>query len=82
MKPNEKELERRMGFAREKAAQIWCEPECSSIVMDTVLAEAFAKVLVKEMYEPHLGCATTRAIADELVARCGDPYDYTTIGDK
>lgn len=31
--------------SREKAAQVWCRPECSSIVMDCTLAEAFAEVL-------------------------------------
>ena len=33
-------------MAREIAAQCWCDPETSDIVMDTRLAEAFAKRLL------------------------------------
>jgi len=74
----DKELERRMVFARMKVAQAWCEDTTRNIEMDTVLAEEFAKILVVEMYEPHLGCATTRELLDEIGARCGN-LDYKTI---
>ena len=75
------ELERRMMFARKKAAQIWCTPEIEHMEMDAILAEAIAKVLVVEMYESHLGCATTRELLREIAARVDD-LDYTTIDDK
>ena len=55
----ELERERRLGLAREKAAQIWCQPETEECVMDVAIAQAFAEVLVEEMYTPRLGCATT-----------------------
>ena len=71
------ELERRMKFAREVAARIWCTPETQHIQMDVILAEAIAKVLVVEMYEPHLGCATTKELLDEVAARVD--LDYSTI---
>lgn len=79
MKISDAERDRRLSFAREKAAQVWCTETTSSIVMDTVLAEAFAQVLVDEMYKPRLGCATTREIIDELAAR--SDLDYSTVGD-
>ncbi len=49
--------------------------------MDTALAEAFAEILVKEMYSPALGCATTGQILDELRARIevDGKLDYKTI---
>jgi len=53
------ERKRRMPFARQKAAQAWCQSKTSGIEMDNRLAEEFAKILVVESYEPHLGCATT-----------------------
>ena len=37
----------RIEEARALAAQCWCEPETSSIEMDTRLAEAFAEKLVE-----------------------------------
>lgn len=66
---NEQEQERRMVFARELAAQAWTKETTSSTVMDVVLAEEFAKILVEEMYKPRLGCATTQEIIDELETR-------------
>jgi predicted small metal-binding protein len=75
------EHERRMNFAREEAARIWCLPETEKITMDADLAEEFAKILVKHMYEPHLGCATTGEIIEELKARIemDGTWDYRTI---
>jgi len=72
------EMERRMVFAREKAATAWCQKTTSSKEMDSVLAEAFARILVKEMYEPRLGCATTGMLLTELSARCD--LGYCTVG--
>lgn len=68
-----KEMERRMVFARQEAAQAWCEEKTSNKVMDPELAEEFAKILVKHMYEPHMGCASTGEMLDEIKARvnCG-----------
>lgn len=71
--------ERRLRFAREIAAQVWCRPDTSSIPMDVVLAEAFAQVLVEEMYAPHLGCATTKELIDEISAR--SDLSYKTVED-
>ena len=71
------EYERRMVFARERAAQAWCREETKDKTMDAKLAEAFAKILVVHMYEPHLGCATTGEIIEELKAR--SDLDYKTI---
>jgi hypothetical protein len=73
----EEELERRLNFARERAAQCWCTPETQSIEMDVVLAEAFAQILVEEMYQPRLGCATTRELLSELAAR--SDLDYAVV---
>ena len=33
------------------------------------IAEAFAHILVDYMYEPNLGCASTRQLMEELIAR-------------
>jgi hypothetical protein len=77
------ELARRMVFAREKAAQAWCEPTTSDRLMDVALAEAFAGILVAEMYLPKLGCATTGELLRELEARIATgslELDYSTIG--
>ena len=35
--------------SREKAAQAWCTPETSSIVMIPEIAEAFANILDREL---------------------------------
>lgn len=78
---DEKELERRMGFAREKAAQAWCEKSVENKIMDVELAEEFAKILVVQMYEPKLGCATTRDLLEEIKVRIelDGKLDYRTI---
>jgi hypothetical protein len=68
------ELERRMVFARQEAAKAWCQPETSATVMDAVLAEEFSKILVNHMYAPHMGCATTGELLDEIKARVDGEY--------
>lgn len=75
------EQERRMGFARQEAAKVFCQPRAANIEMDIVLAEEFAKVLVEHMYAPKLGCATTREILAELKTRIemDGKLDYRTI---
>lgn len=72
-----KEYERRMVFARQRAAQAWCTDNIKETIMDPILAEEFAKILVDEMYETHLGCATTGELLDEVKARVD--CDYSTI---
>ena len=69
---NKKEYERRMVFAREEAVKAWRGGE---IISD--LAEEFAKILVYHMYEPHLGCATTRELLKVIEMRSN--LDYTTM---
>lgn len=73
------EKTRRMRFAREEAASCWCGPTTSHIPMDVVLAEAFAVKLVAQMYAPHLGCATTGELLEELKAR--SDLSYKTLAD-
>lgn len=76
-----KEHERRMGFARQKAAQAWCGEKTKGKTMDAELAEEFAKILVIPMYEPKLGCATTRDLLEEIKVRIelDGKLDYRTI---
>jgi hypothetical protein len=79
---SDSEKERRMVFARQRASLAWCKESTSNTEMDGVLAEAFAELLVKEMYEPHLGCASTRDLINELMTRIGIDLDYKTIPDE
>lgn len=71
------EDEERMVYARMEAAKAWCQDKTSSLIMNVELCEEFAKVLVEHMYEPHLGCATTGEILEELRAR--SDLEYKTI---
>ena len=77
-KQNDEEYERRMRFARQQAGRAWATDKTSSTIIDVILAEEFAKILVDHMYESHLGCATTKELLDEIAARL--PLDYKTIG--
>jgi len=61
----------------EKAAQVWCRPECSDIPMDSRLALAFAEVLDEIWNKPWLGNATTKQLLDEVAARVD--LDYKTF---
>ena len=75
-------LQSKMKFAREKAAQAWCAGTTRNKEMDVDLAEEFAKILVEEMYSPHLGCATTKELLDEIQTRImhhSEIYYYRTI---
>ena len=56
-------------FARYYAAQAWCTPKTEKIVMDVILAEAFARILDELLSEPWLGNATTGELLEELKAR-------------
>ena len=81
-KITKKELERRMVYAREEAATAWCKNKTKKKIMDVTLAEAFAEILVKHMYEVHLGCATTRELLSEIRARIelsNKNLDYKTF---
>jgi len=60
-----------------KAAQAWCTPETSSIVMDERLAFAFAKILDEIWSKPWLGNATTKELLDEISARVD--LNYRTV---
>ena len=64
----------RMQMARELAAQAWCKEKTKDKTMDTDLAESFAEILVQEMYDPHLGCATTEELLNEIKARVDLKY--------
>lgn len=66
-------------LAIERAAQAWCMPEVSNQVMNIKLCCEFAKILDSEMWEPHLGCATTKQLLDELTARSN--LSYRTVGE-
>ena len=72
MSISDKEHERRMVFAREEAGKAWYGEKTIEKVMDTDLAMKFAEILVKHMYAPHLGCASTRELFTELEARQDD----------
>jgi len=75
------EQEKRMNFALQLAATAWCGEKTKGKTIDADLAEEFAKILVVEMYKPHLGCATTREILKEITARIevDGQLDYKTI---
>lgn len=64
-------------LALEKAAQIWCRPDCEMVDMDIRLAHAFAEVLDEVWSKPWLGNATTRELIDEIAARSN--LDYRTV---
>ena len=61
-------------LARQKAAQAWCTPETSKIVMMPELAEAFANILDDIWSKPWLGNATTGELIEELRARSDLAY--------
>ncbi len=75
------EQERRVDLAMQEAALAWCGERTRGTDMDVNLAEEFAKILVKHMYSPKLGCATTREILEELKTRIemDGKLDYRTI---
>lgn len=75
------EQKRRMKFAREEVGRAWCTPKTGHLQMIPDLAEELAKLLVVHMYEPHLGCASTGEIIEELKARIeiDGKLDYRTI---
>ena len=68
-------------LATEKAAHVWCQKETEQCVMDVAIGNAFARVLVEEMYTPHLGCATTEELLAELKARAkvDGSLGYSTV---
>jgi hypothetical protein len=66
-------------LAIEMTVGAWQLPETSDIKMDSKLCGAFAEILDKELWEPHLGCATTKQLLDEISARSN--LNYRTIND-
>jgi len=63
-------------------ARGWCSEKNSEKTMDPDLAMAITEeieTLLKTDIHPKLGCATTRRIIEELVARLNIDLDYRTI---
>lgn len=48
--------------SRELAAQVWCRPEASHVVMDCELAEAFANTL--DELKERVNCSVMRGVAN------------------
>jgi len=73
-----------MEAARELAATAWTKPKTENLVLDPVLGEEFAVIIDKLINEPHLGCATTGELLDEIKARCeiNGTIGYRTVDDK
>ena len=69
--------EERLSFARQEAAKAWRGKKTRGIEINALLVEEFTKILVVHMYEPHLGCATTGELMNELAARID--LNYKTI---
>ena len=67
----------------EKAAQAWCTPSTSHLVLDRDLANAFAEVLDTVWDKAWLGNATTAELLEELKVRAevGGYSNYKTTGD-
>lgn len=62
-------------------ARGWCSPENAHKTMDTDLALAITKEiedLLKTDVHPKLGCATTRALIEEIAARVSIDLGYRT----
>jgi hypothetical protein len=76
-KVSEGEYNRRLRFAREKVALAWCAETTKNKEMDVTLAEEFAKILVEEMYNSNLGCATTDELLEEIRSRVD--LNYSTV---
>jgi len=69
-KEDRQDVERiRLGFARAKISRIVNKRESNPIFSNDELFEECAKILMEEMYAPHLGCATTGELIDEIKAR-------------
>lgn len=71
------EHERRMEFARIEVMKAYATEETKNTEVDPVLSEKLAEIFVVHMYEPHLGCATTGDMLDEIRARVDT--EYTTM---
>jgi hypothetical protein len=72
--------EQRKEMCLEMAAQAWCDKRTEHLTMIPELAEVFSEMLLHEMYEPSLGCATTEMLLDEIKARVN--LNYRTIDEK
>ena len=70
---------------RGAVARGWCSKENESKIMDVTLAEAISKevysLIAQSPKEPYLGCATTRELLAEILARIevDGKLDYKTI---
>ena len=70
---SKKEFSIRMAFAKMKIGSRMPD-------LDKELVNKFAEILMPFMYEPHLGCATTGELIEELKAR--SDLEYKTIDRK
>lgn len=69
-------------IALQKAAQAWCKPSTSHLVMQPELAEAFAEIVDDLWSKAWLGNATNAALIEELKARIeggNTSLDYRTV---
>lgn len=66
---------------KEAVVRGWCHPKNSSKKMDVDLAMAIIEEVWKADRSPNLGCATTRELFNELIARTDvdGRMDYRTI---
>lgn len=55
--------------ARMYVAQAWCQENTKMKVMDSVIAEEFAKILSVQTSVPRLGLATTEQLLQEVMER-------------
>lgn len=69
-------------IALQKAAQAWCTSRTQSIIMNEVLAEAFADIIDSIWDRPWLGNATNEELIEELKWRIKIHWDlnYKTAG--
>ena len=68
-------IEQHMDLARQAAAQCWCDPQTSHLVMDSSLAEAFARRLAAWMEtaaQEHKNAAFYRILLDECAKHLGE----------
>ncbi len=70
-------------WAKEKVVQCWCDPRLQHRTLDVELVEVISEMVDRETSVPRLGCATTKELFQELMARIemepGDLMGYRTI---
>ena len=68
---SKEEKERRMVFARKEAVKILETAMPPTLAVDPLISSV-AEVLLPHMYAPHLGCASTLELINELIARLSE----------